>query len=162
MQTKIYYTIDQTAQGWPTGPWGGEPDKVQWPDTSTSLPCLAVRNPILGYWCGYVGMPPGHPLHGTYHDADNLDVNVHGGLIFSGESDPRRDETRDICHIPATGEPDDIWWFGFNCAHDFDTCPGSPSSRWILGDGFYRTLHYVQQQCARLAAQLDQDMQPAL
>jgi hypothetical protein len=42
-----------------SGDWMGEPDKAQWPDPSTGLPCLAVRNRF-GVWCGYVGVSPGH------------------------------------------------------------------------------------------------------
>jgi hypothetical protein len=45
-----YRTIDKSA--WGPGPWTDEPDKVQWTDTATGLPCLAKRNPRGGHWCG--------------------------------------------------------------------------------------------------------------
>lgn len=49
---------------WPPGPWDQEPfDKVSWVDEETNLDCLAVRGPM-GSWCGYVGVPPGHPFYG--------------------------------------------------------------------------------------------------
>lgn len=40
MQTIEYRTIDKTA--WGDGPWLNEPDKKQWQDVETGLPCLAV------------------------------------------------------------------------------------------------------------------------
>lgn len=33
---------------------------------------------------------------------------VHGGLTYSDRCHD------DICHVPAPGEPDDVWWFGFD------------------------------------------------
>jgi hypothetical protein len=35
-------TIDKSS--WGNGPWQTEPDKAQWQDEETGLPCLAVRN----------------------------------------------------------------------------------------------------------------------
>jgi len=61
MQTKDWTTVDRT--GWGSGPWDGEPDKRQWQDEATGLPCLIVRT-TLGHLCGYVGVPEGHLLHG--------------------------------------------------------------------------------------------------
>jgi hypothetical protein len=53
---------------WSAGPWDNEPDKVQWTDEQTDLPCLAVRN-HLGGWCGYVGVGPDHPFYGVEYSA---------------------------------------------------------------------------------------------
>jgi hypothetical protein len=36
---------------WPRGPWDDEPDKVQWPDEATGLPCMVKRGPV-GSFCG--------------------------------------------------------------------------------------------------------------
>ena len=162
MKTKTYSTIDRAALGWPAGPWDGEPDKVQWPDEATGLPCLAVRNPRAGYWCGYVGVPPGHPLHGK--DYSEVDFEVHGGLTFADECTPGENEAQGICHVPEPGEPDHVWWLGFDCAHAWDFSPqdrkladerGYP---FLIMDGEqYRTLAYVQQECASLAAQIAGD-----
>lgn len=41
MQTKQWTTIDKSA--WPRGAWDDEPDKVQWQDPATGLPCLIDR-----------------------------------------------------------------------------------------------------------------------
>lgn len=79
MKTVEYRTVDKS--GWATGPWRDEPDKKQWLDGATGLPCLIVRSPI-GSLCGYVGLPAGHDLHGK--DYDSVDVDVHGGLTFAG------------------------------------------------------------------------------
>lgn len=67
---------------WGDGPWLAEPDKAQWIDEDTGLDCMVLRN-HLGVWCGYVGVPTSHPLHGEhYNDAPESFV-VHGGLTFS-------------------------------------------------------------------------------
>lgn len=66
-----------------------------------------------------------------------------------------------ICHIPSLGEPDDVWWFGFDCAHSGDFWPrraewASPS---YVKDDVYRDVAYVTAQCASLAQQLKQKEQ---
>jgi hypothetical protein len=143
-----YRTIDKSS--WPRGPWDDEPDKVQWPDEATALPCLIVRNHY-GALCGYVGVPPDHPWHGKHYDDDAVMVDVHGGLTFSNScSEEAEDDS--ICHMPAPGEPDNVWWFGFDCAHHGDFVP-------MLRDSFaandcYRDRAYVEDQCCALAAQL--------
>lgn len=87
MDTKAYTTIDRAALGWPSGEWDSEPDKLQWPDEATGLPCLAVRHASLGHWCGYVGVPPEHPWAGHTYDSD-VEVDVHGGLTFADACQP--------------------------------------------------------------------------
>lgn len=74
-----YTTTDKSK--WARGEWDAEPDKLQWIDAETGLDCLMVRTNHSGHWCGYVGVPPGHSLHGTSYDG--VDVNVHGGLTFA-------------------------------------------------------------------------------
>lgn len=59
--------IDRT--GWPAGPWDYEPDRDTWTDEATGLPCVAQRAGTLGHWCGYVGLPDDHPLHGCDYPA---------------------------------------------------------------------------------------------
>lgn len=159
METKSYTTIDRTALSWPSGEWDGEPDKVQWEDAETKAPCLAVRNPRIGHWCGYVGVPPAHPMHGKNYD--DADVDVHGGLTFSDACRPHADESHGICHVPGEGEEHNVWWFGFDCAHAGDTSPNACKMAADLGYPFtihpgerYRTLAYVQHECAQLAKQL--------
>jgi len=154
METREYRSMDKSK--WGAGPWQSEPDKVQWPDAATGLPCLAVRNGA-GNWCGYVGVPPGHALHGK--DYGDVDADVHGGLTFADACAPNADEASDICHVPGVGEPEHVWWLGFDCGHSNDLSPvlamhlrAAGSS--LLRDGHYRTLPYVRDQCTALAAQL--------
>ena len=160
MKTKTYSTIDRSS--WPSGPWDGEPDKIQWPDAATGLPCLAVRNPTYGHWCGYVGLPPGHPLHGVdTDDIDNIVSGVHGGINYTDLCFRTQDaeESVGICHVPSPGEPEHVWWVGFDCAHALDASPFTVRNMRDLMlqpvlPATYRTLAYVQDNCASLAAQL--------
>jgi hypothetical protein len=157
METKTYTTIDRAAKGWPSGPWDGEPDKVQWEDPDTGMPCLAVRNSHMGNWCGYVGVGPDHPLYKKHYN--DVDLRVHGGLTFSNSCQPTNDESRGVCHVPAPGESNDIWWLGFDCSHYYDYGPGqletgSPYADLLPSTAVYRTLSYVQRECAQLANQL--------
>src|SRR5437868_461399 len=96
----------------PPGPWDNEPDRLEW--RHAGLPCLMNRNRS-GVWCGYVAVPPGHPFHGaSYDDERTYDLPSHGGLTFSSTC------SGEICHVPQPGEPDDVWWFGFDCNHGYD------------------------------------------
>lgn len=138
-----------------SGPWSNEPDKVSWIDDDTDLDCLAVRN-RMGTWCGYVGVPPGHRLHGVDFDdatmADGSYIEVHGGLTFSDGCDKTENPAEGICHVPAPGRPDDVWWLGFDCNHAWDL---APCALWRpLPTQVYRDLAYVEREVARLAAQL--------
>jgi hypothetical protein len=79
MQTATF----RDRAGWAQGPWDTEPDRAEW--RMPELPgyaCLILRN-HMGALCGYVGVPPGHPVHGTELDAIDGQVEVHGGVTFS-------------------------------------------------------------------------------
>lgn len=152
---KIEYTfLDRT--GWARGQWDDEPDKIQWQDEATGYPCLIKRNNI-GALCGYVGVSEGHPLYRKdYNDVDG--VYAHGGLTYADacQEDPSH---HGICHIPEPGEPDHVWWFGFDCAHAGDYMPGYPAALREIGLKYhshdtYRNLAYVQEECRQLAQQL--------
>ena len=107
-----YRTEDKA--GWGEGPWQDEPDKVVWVDPATGLDCMAHRNRS-GAWCGYVGVPAGHPAYGQ--DYDNVDVDCHGGLTFAAGCQETGDPAHGICHVPQEGRPAEVWWLGFDCAH---------------------------------------------
>lgn len=145
---------------WGPGPWQDEPDRAEWYDGD--LPCLALRHSVGGHWCGYVAVPPGHPWHA---DSDP-DVSVHGGVTFTERCAPpsdARDKREQVCHVPRPGEPDDVWWIGFDFAHGSDYAPGRAARMWgaeieIQGwepdRGDYKSLPYVRAECSAVAEQV--------
>lgn len=163
-EVKTWTFVDKST--WGDGPWQTEPDKVQWTDEETGLVCLVRRNP-LGALCGYVGINPEHPWYGKGYSqclegcVDYCDWNrnhspqervyVHGGMTFSDVCDG--DEEEGICHVPEPGKEDDLWWFGFDCAHAGDVVPGLRYQP-FYGDESYKNVAYVQDQCSKLAKQL--------
>jgi hypothetical protein len=109
-----------------------------------------VTSNRLGYRCGYVRVPQGHPWHGKgYDDVRTADddgwPDVHGGLTFA--------EHDTDC---GKGGEDSAWWFGFDCAHFGDApdpeLPGY-DARMVFGDGTVKTTAYVAAECRKLAAQ---------
>lgn len=142
------------------GPWDDEPDREE--SRWCGLPVLVKRGPS-GAWCGYVGVPPGHPWHGkSYGDAlcghdgcyeHHIDVDVHGGLTYAAPCDGNEGEG--ICHVPHEGEPADVWWLGFDCAHAWDISPRSLKYGPPMADEVYRDLAYVTTEARKLAEQVD-------
>jgi hypothetical protein len=167
---KKYYTIDKSA--WMNGPWKKEPDKLSWTDKKTGFPCLIKRN-WAGVLCGYVGVDEPHPAFKKDYDHDLLkEIRVHGGLTYADKCQEGPEENS-ICHIPALGKKDHIWWFGFDCHHLYDFAPGYQkeidkitkintnyakyTNAYIgrFGDiEIYRNLIYVKSQVKKLAKQL--------
>lgn len=140
--------------GWVPGPWDNEPDKVQFKDSDTGYDCIIRRSPYSGAWCGYVGVPKGHPCFGLDYDAVDVDVDVdvHGGLTFSDSCREEEEETG-ICHKSEDGE--EVWWLGFDCHHYNDLAPSCYSRHpEMFGDGEYRDIKYVTEQTLNLAEQL--------
>jgi hypothetical protein len=146
MSDPTAWSVDR--EGWPAGPWDGEPDRIEW--RHRGLPCLIVRNGN-GALCGYAGVPPRHPWHGLEYDG--IDADVHGGLTYAAAC------AGHICHVPAPGEPDDVWWLGFDCGHAFDITPRfmSPALAEIIRrsplEHAYHTIDYVKAEVERLADQ---------
>lgn len=105
----------------------------------------------IGYRCGYVRIPQGHPWHGKdYDDVRTTDgdyPDVHGGLTFA---EPDAD-----C---GTDGADDAWWLGFDCAHAGDApdpqLPGYHDYHdHMIERGTIRTTGYVAAECRKLAEQ---------
>jgi hypothetical protein len=139
--------IDRTK--WPKGPWDVEPDRVDW-KTAAGFPAIALRQ-AEGYWCGYVGVPPGHPAHGM--DYMDIPVDVHGGVTYAEPCGGR------VCHVPAPGEPADVFWIGFDFHHGGDMAPGYLSLYPFLETvgrekTKYRDLAYVRANCESVGLQL--------
>jgi hypothetical protein len=110
-----------------------------------------------GHWCGYVAVPPGHPCHGCGYDAAVVEeVEVHGGLTYAARC------SGTICHVPKPGTSDDVWWFGFDCAHVLDLVPAHRAlDRFLdrtrpdrISHDVYRDQAYVEAETRRLAEQL--------
>lgn len=150
------------------GPWSDEPDKAQWVDEATNLDCLIVRN-RLGALCGYVGVPPEHPLHGKDYDQahEAAAIEVHGGLTFADRCQEGAEDGPGICHVPEPGRPAKVWWLGFDCAHAWDLVPGMRDvyeRAGIVGPAGYRDVYrdfdYVRSEVASLAAQLSAVREP--
>lgn len=99
--------------------------------------CMTRTSPM-NIPCGYVGLPKEHPYFGKHYD-DVDDIEVHGGLTFSG----RWEEFHD-----------DLWWLGFDCGHawDIDTPNVAPEYPWSFESN--KSQEFVEEQTKRLAEQL--------
>lgn len=150
---------NHTHEGLPKeGPWADEPDKAVWVHPN-GLDCMIHRGPS-GALCGYVGVPEDHPLFGTSYD--EVGVDVHGGLTYSNKCQEGEDPAFGICHVPQPGRPDNVWWFGFDCAHCDDFTPRTDALLrkhgadidLFPGKEHYRTFAYVEAEVNRLAEQI--------
>jgi hypothetical protein len=105
-------------------------------DGSTYL--LRMARNDFGCWCGYVGLPKGHPCFGMWYDDIHEkypDLQVHGGLTYSEglfswalvekKGEERRQELDRM--IKERGNQTDYWEFGFDCNHFNDIAPLMPS-----------------------------------
>lgn len=152
--TKVIIPRALRLEVWGDGPWLDEPDRVDF--EFAGIPCLLRRNAYagkpdasMGNWCGYAAVAPGHPLHGAgYYAAEEAGVRAHGGLTYASAC------AGEICHVPKPGEPDDVWWFGFDCAHSGDLVPAHCCRRTAFIGEVYRDLAYVYAETTLLAAQL--------
>lgn len=130
-------------------PWETEPNHLEF--KANGLPCI-IHRVDHGALCGYVGVPPGHPLYGKDYDSTG-EIEVHGGITYADSCQGS------ICHKVSPGEPDDIWWFGFDCVHAGDYAPGFPGPdgrRFPIGQPEnYKTIEYVYAECESLANQLN-------
>lgn len=134
---------DRNKPSWGSGPWNQEPNRVEF--EHSGLPCLLHRN-IVGSWCGYVAAPPGHPTFEK--DYNDVAVSVHGGLTYAEHCNGH------VCHTPKEGEPDNVWWLGFDCAHARDLIPDLSRRQHLKIDEHYWTLEEVKEETKQLAEQL--------
>ena len=133
-------------KGWPSGPWDDEPDKLSW-TTEAGLPGLIVRNGS-GALCGYVGVTAEHPAYRKDCDSVGRDINVHGGLTYANKCGGA------ICHVPEPGKSDDVWWFGFDCAHSGDLVPAFERRGYGSYGALYCAVPYVRREVESLARQM--------
>lgn len=102
-----------------------------------------IKRQEMGHLCGYIGVPKTHKRYGLAYD--DVDVLVHGGLTFSESGE-------------QMGWDEDLWYFGFDCAHSGDLVPELNKYR---SDSFssqdvYRTVDYVHAELDSLFAQLQE------
>lgn len=138
---------EERAATAPDGPWKTERHRVEF--EHAGLRCILARNQMLA-WCGYVGVPAGHPAYGM--DYDDVDVSVHGGLTYAEAC------RAPVCHI---AENDELWWLGFDCAHAGDLVPTMIELNEKIRRNFprapedeYRDEAYVTAEVKSLAEQL--------
>ena len=135
------------AVGW--GERVGEPDA--WSGEHLGFPIFARRGSY-GTWCGYIGLPAGHPWVAWEDEPEG--VSVHGGITYAQEELPLTD--------PGGAS---AWYIGFDCAHFGDFMPGlvpaepgvdplaTATRLQATGTAVYRTLEYVQAELRGLAEQ---------
>src|SRR6266481_10122967 len=83
-----------------------DPDCLLFKGTQDGFEFEVTHN-RMGFRCGYVRLPAGHPWHGKGYD--EIGPEVHGGLTFA-------DHDVDC----GKGGDDSAWWIGFDCAHYMD------------------------------------------
>ena len=108
----------------------------------------------MGYRCGYVRVPVGHPWHGKHYD--DVDADVHGSLTFA--------EPDEDC---GKGGEDNAYWVGFDCAHYGDNPdPDLPFGRTHMRiddpNGRVRSQEYVESQCRSLCEQAAKAAEPVV
>ena len=129
------------------------------------LKCAVVLAREQGHRCGYVRVPPGHPVWGQ--DENDFSLEVHGGITFAAAESCVEEDGRG-------------WWPGFDCHHceDRGTNPDVPQNYhwkslkakeswtyenkdeartrlpWEKEEGHYWTLGEVQAEAEQLAEQL--------
>jgi hypothetical protein len=140
-----YGRVDDRSQ-WTRrhGPWSLEGDVYA--RVYRYYPLVLLRGPS-GAWCGYVGIPAGHPWHGA-DEAALGHVAVHGGVTYSRSADEGIEtlaEIADELRRPVT------WFVGFDCNHfgDQNLLRGSRIR------GAYRNVHYAAWEAIELAAVAD-------
>lgn len=122
--------------------WDREPDTVQGEGY-----CI-VRHKSMGFLCGYVSVPEGHPWFKQGYDevrgAGGEYVECHGGLTYADSSPPQ-------------GEDEGNWWLGFDCGHYEDLIPHMSKLTGLerSGSDTYRNLAYVIGECKSLLDQAE-------
>lgn len=82
-----------------------QPYKIEREWEYAGLKCAVVVARENQHRCGYVRLPPTHPMYEKHYD--DIPAEVHGGLTF--------------CDIESCVEKDGKgWWIGFDCAHSGD------------------------------------------
>lgn len=79
-------------------------------------PSFIGTSVLFTWYCGYVAIPEDHPYYGLDYEEVEDDIDVHGGLTFSGKL-----------------EDVDGFLLGFDCAHAGDN-PGVQDEEYTLSE----------------------------
>lgn len=105
--------------------------------------CLILRNPEMGYLCGYVGLSEFHDLFGKHYNEimDLIDCDIE--LTWSGQN---------LGH-PLSSPYNGLHWVGFDCGHWDEWMPKMPCIGKYNKDleCTYRTISWVMDRCMHLA-----------
>lgn len=109
---------------------------------------MVVLN-AMGFRCGYVHLPDGHPWMGL--DPANVPADAHGGINFAGAYPADQLDNGD-------GVPPG-WWIGFDCGHYGDApepevWPHPEEYALLWGDGHIWTTDEVADMVEFLAGQV--------
>jgi len=144
---------------WPPGPWDGEPDFREF--RHMGLPCIVCRG-AMGGWCGYLGVPPGHVWHGKHQE----EIDRSAAAEFPYELSYASPCSLLICHTPAPGEPEDVWWMGFDLQRAGDYTPDVammmqrvPGLTELMRDWVYPNERFAQE-AVRVLAELARKEMP--
>jgi hypothetical protein len=155
----------------------GMAESQHWVDPGSNYPCAALRNPSLGIWCGYVGVPQEHPWFGLPYNArvklpkewlerprslqgvsiiDLFLAAVRGddpaeGVEIALALEVHGGITFAGDELPRGKSPEGFYWFGFDCGHAGDMLPCMGA---IIPGGQFRRVDYVVAECSSLAQQL--------
>lgn len=182
MNKKQQKPVDRS--GWAKGPWDGEPDRAEWEHAGLPCLAVRNDSGAWCGYAAVPPSHPLHSVNygdeasalsarlealkerpvqesdltvarmlsmltGSLSPTPDTVIDVHGGLTYSGACAGR------ICRVPKPGEPDNVWWFGFDCAHSGDLIPRLRARIGRLDEyETYRDLAYVQAQTNALAEQL--------
>lgn len=163
--------IEDRVTKWGDGKWNNEPDRGQWLDPVTGLPCLFLRVPDMGHLCGYVGVDHTHPLYGMLNSDEAFDpdyvLDCWGGVTWTSMEDKLEGDAPVRFRFAFNNETADrrpFYLIGFDCAHYMDLVPGMEmySKRYNLprlefpGEprNEYRDVNFVMHECTKLALTL--------
>lgn len=144
---------NRSATRWVDGPWTDEPDRIEW-ITEAGLPGIILRQSARaeyapGHLCGYVGVEPAHPWHGKDCETAPMEAHeaCHWGITFGRECEG------EVCHVPEPGQPEHLWWLGFDAAHCEDMSPRDATvyGQRLTDRSVYRTVGYMRREVERLA-----------
>jgi len=113
--------------------------------TSSGLRAVCILVADGSHRCGYVSVSSSHPNYEIgYND---VVADVHGGLTYGGR----------LLQYEAFIN-DDLWWFGFDCAHYNDIVLSMLTFGEEVGEGrVFRSAEFVIAECEKLATYINKE-----